>query len=187
MSQQSIILEDPRLEYLPGALVEPAKATMLEAQGVITMPALSELFHHGAVAGFFRRDWGSGWSIPSMPGPCAPMVMFTVPGLPVINWCAKLIATPKLKKEMANGQHPIGLLRLVADGGQAGTSSVGLANTEQSVIDLSTMQAPADDGTWIVRGRAKMHAPTSSFVGYTLYGHAREMRVVWAAISQTES
>ena len=186
MSKQHIVLEDPKNEYWPGALITVERALALQSRGVVTQPVIPELFHHGALGGFFRRDWGSGWSIPATPGPCAPMAMFTVTAVEGIRWTAKLIATQVMLEEIKQGKRPVGMLRLVADGNQAGSSGGCLSNNEDSVVDLSKLGEPDADGTWTVHGSARVNVPTDLLIGYTLYGYAREMRVVWAAISQTE-
>ena len=183
---QFIILEDPQNRYWRGALVEREKAHALQAQGVISMPVEPTLFHTNAVAGFFRRDWGGGWAIPQMAGPCGPMVMHVIPNLHTVNWVACIVGTPALLAEVAAGKKPIGLLRLVTDSGQRGLQSGGLSNQEESVIDVSTVGDPSPEGTWIIRGRGRIDASTDLLLGFTLYGHAHEMRVAWAAISQTE-
>lgn len=182
---QRIILEDPTGEYWPGSLVTEERANALAARGVASMPVEPSLFHSSAVAGFFRRDWGAGWGIPMVPGPCAAMLLYTVSGLHTLNWSAKIVPTPKLLEEMKAGKNPSGLIRLVTDSGQVGVSAGGLSNTDASVVDLSNLGEPGTDG-WIVQASARTDASSSTMIGYTLYGHAREMRVAWAALSQTE-
>lgn len=186
---QFIVLEDPLRVYLPGTILEPEQAHASTAKGTVCLPIEQILFDRGALGGFFRRDWGQGRIAPSVPGPCAPLVMHVVPTMHKLWWAAKLEGSPRLIAEMRAGEQAIGQLRVVGDSGQSDVIACGLSNDGGSVIDLSSLDINEASGvtpSWVVQGTARLHVPNSGFMGFMLYGHAREMRILWTAISLTE-
>jgi hypothetical protein len=115
--------------------------------------------------------------------------MHVVPNMHKIWWAAKLEASPRLIAEMRAGEQAIGQLRVVVDSSQSDVMACGLSNEAGSVVDLSTLdvnEASDIENAWVVRGTARLHAPNPGFMGFMLYGHAREMRILWTAISLTE-
>jgi hypothetical protein len=180
-----MVLEDLRQQYLPGTVVDAAKAQQLIVEEVVTIPVCQSLFAYNAVSGFYFRQYGHGQLVPNMPGMCGQMLMFAHPGLHSLNWVAKISATSVLRKEIESGKPPQGTLRIVADSGQ-NVFAGGVANLDGSIVDLSKLTDVRADGTWIVRARARLDMPTTCFAGFALWGGAREMRVSWVALSQTE-
>jgi hypothetical protein len=183
---QHVVIEDLKRVYQLGTVVETEKAAVLATEGVVTIPVEPALFTYNAVAGYFFKSWGAGQQLPVMSGICCQMVLSVVPQLHTLNTIVKLRPMSALLAEVKAGKSPSGMIRLIADSSQSSFDACGVANTLESVIDLSKLGELDASNAWIVRAKSRIDAPTSTLLGLAIYGYAREMRISWAAVSQTE-
>lgn len=172
------VIEDPKREYWPGALVDPSLEAQLKDRGVAMIQVCPELFKRNAVAGVFVRHWGSGWVLnPALPARVAPMVLYVAPTHRTIQWAMRLLPVKGVALD--------GYLRIVGDSGQLQVLSGGLS-AENNVIEMATLGLPDAQGGWTVSGTMPLSLYTEGYLGMTWYGAARGVRVIWAAVSQLE-
>jgi hypothetical protein len=180
-----IVLEDPDHNLRPGMIVDAEHAHAYAGKGVILMPAMPELLVRGSICGFMQRFFGDGIELSEMPGPVCTLALLGVAELRTLNWAAKLAPTPELGAEIESGKGALGKLRVIGDSSQACFNLAGVSQTETSVADFGNVELLAD-GEILVRGKATLNLPSIGPVGFALYGHGRQLRLLWAAISQTE-
>jgi hypothetical protein len=180
-----VIVEDLTRAYPFGMLVENERAAMLAGEGVTTLAVEPALFSYSSVGGFFQRFYGHGVEIPSVPGSICKSTLHVVPYMHTIRWIARLAPTQKFLAD-GEGRLPTGMLRLVTDSSQANCQSGGLSNVEGSILDLSKVGEPNVENAWIVKAQARVDVPAAMQLGFALYGHARDLKISWLAISQTE-
>lgn len=178
--QHHVVVEDPKGEYWEGAIVDSTTAGVLSARGVVVLPVAAELFHVSAVGGYFKRAWGAGWPLPKHPGLSCPMLLFVTQRQTAVHWVARLVRDVE-SDERANFN---GLVRLTPDSTQALAQRPGfVADDREPAFDLSTLGPEREDGGWLIRGRAKVFAPSDGYMGLALYGAGPGLRVAWAAVS----
>lgn len=193
MNQEQIVLEDASGNYWPGALIPGPSAPAMRAKGVAMMPVAADLLpapagmpraRRNAVLGFFRRDYGAGWQLKPTPEIVCPMVLYVVPGYPVIHWRARIVApTAAAAQAQRRGQ-----LRICTDSMQSGAGAFGLTIPSGQHVELGAL-GPADDvGGWVVGGKASLHATLEGYAGISLWGSCTngDLRIAWAAVSATK-
>jgi hypothetical protein len=178
-----IVVWDPEGEYWEGALVDETRARVLEARHVVTLPVDASLLKRGGVAGYHRRSWGAGWPLDHFtPRMACPLTMFVDQAHRTVDWVARLALDPG--KPGAKPEDLMGQLRLVGDGAQGGADHASLTPNTPAV-DVRTLAVADEWGGWTVGGRCTMHAPADRHYGFSLYGTAPGLRVLWAAVSLT--
>jgi hypothetical protein len=184
-----VVTWDPTGQQDEGALIADEVARALRNKGAATMPIEPDLMRIGAAAGYHRRGWGSGWTMSSvLPARIVPMVLWVARDVPNIHWQARLTPSPELQVE---GGIPkgglVGRLVLAADTAQQGVGSANLEQAERGRVDFEDLGQPDAHGGWTVGGRASIRQMTDGFVGLSLYGFGRGLRIKWSAITQTRS
>ena len=194
MSTKHVVLWDPSDEYWEGALVDPQVATLLRARHVATLPIEQDLIGRTAIAGYFKRSWGSGWPLGSkVPTLACPLVLYVqrdpnpaVPSPRRLNFAARLVAeNPEVLSHAREGGGMSGMIRFAADSGQRGAHAGGVGGDQDSLIDVSKIGKPDELDGWTIYGGAKVNAPIDGFIGLALYSQAPGLRVAWAAVSQS--
>jgi hypothetical protein len=125
----------------------------------------------GPVDGYFRRDWGRGVAFASGRGERrCPMVLRAYDRRAYIHWAARLIPL---------GPDPSGQIRLSGDG--SGGFESGIA----PVVVPGRLESLILDGKGgvTIHGTCELASSPGALVGLALYGAAREVAVVWSAVS----
>jgi hypothetical protein len=190
MTQTHVIIQDPAREYWEGGLVEGEVALVLRARGVITLPIEPALLQKSALAGYYRRSWGSGWPLSlSIPRMHCPMVLYAAPsdtpGQGRLNAVLRLVPDADAIRPVRKGARLAGFLQLAAESGQPGSHSGGFQPDVDTRIDVQALgPLDADDG-WTVYAGGQLNVPADGFFSCALYGAAAGLRVAWCAISQS--
>ncbi len=182
--QNYIVVEDPENQYFEGSLVEAQRAEQLQQRGVAVLPVVPDLFKKSGAGGFFKRAWGSGWPLDALyPKMTAQMALFCDPIYKQMNWRARLVASPEfLAMDPVSRQ---GQLQLVADTSQRTPFNASCVPIDRPVV-IRELGAPDARGGWVIGGRATIAVQTEGHYGFSLYGHAPGLRVLWAAVSVTQ-
>lgn len=143
-------------------------------------PELLLLLGTNALAGCYSRTWGVGISFDAnrIEHGC-PMVLWAVPGIPVLYWRARIeqIRVEKIP--------PQGSLRIVTNPNQPGAMQGGLsATTKSEHVSLYELEQPDKNGGWTVGGHLGLNVPCEGMIGVRIQAIARNVRVLWSAISQ---
>lgn len=175
MSAAYVVLHDPRGKWTAGAMVDPAMMRHLQGYGVLMLPVEPDLLDANALAGLYWRQWGAGWVLPeTTPGRVCPMALHMVPEAPLLHWCARL----EVDKTVTAADRAGGVLRLVGDSAQG----FRVLTVQGPTVDFGSLDA--DQHVHHVAGTVRV-SPDRGLYGFALYGAARGVRVVAAAISQT--
>ena len=189
-----IVVWDPEQQYWEGSLVvEVEQARALAKRGVCLLPVVAKVMTAAADAGFFKRAWGKGIAVP-VGGHQAicPLSIYALHDMHYLHWCARLVPTPDAARDEEGVLKPIrGMLRLVPDGTQLGGFQAALQGAERDRVDLEQL-GPVDEwGGWTVGGSALLRQSIDAKAAVSLHGSAQgersQLRVAWAAISQTTS
>lgn len=154
----------------PGKFVDP-----------VTLPIEETLITRvHALSGFAFSPWGIGahFNHNQIQHSC-PMVLWIVPGIPVLHWIARVEQMDK------RGIPPSGSLRLVSNPGQPGAMQGGLSSlANSSHVDLNSLGLPDEHGGWTVGGHLGVLAQGEGMLAVRLQGICQNVRVLWSAISQ---
>lgn len=143
-------------------------------------PELLLLLGMNAIAGCYSRTWGGGISFDAnrIEHGC-PMVLWAIPGIPVLYWRARI------EQVAFRGIPPQGTLRLVTNPNQPGAMQGGLSSTTTSEhVNLYELGLPDQNGGWTVGGHLGLSVPCEGMIGVRIQAIARNVRVLWSAISQ---
>lgn len=181
-----IVVEDPKGEYWEGAVVNQEYATVLKSRGVALLQVEPHLFRASAIAGFFKRAWGSGWPLDALaPRMHCPMTLYAFKELQALHWAARIVpASQAVADQMAEGKG-VGTLRFTGDTGQCVGFAGGIMNTGGCYIEAQKLGKPDERGGWTVGGSTVLQVQTEGLFACALYGAAAGLRVVWAAVSQS--
>jgi|HubBroStandDraft_4_1064222.scaffolds.fasta_scaffold03444_11 hypothetical protein len=196
MTQTHVVLTDPSGEFWEGALVSAETAHMLRRRRAVTLPIEPTLLQRSALAGYYRRAWGSGWPLSeTIPRMHCPMILYAVPPNVVqagrLNFAVRLVPDTNAMEAARErgGAAFIGSIRLAPETGQPGTHAGGFSpSTQEDIVtafDLSKLGPLDADGGWTVVGCAQLNVPSEGFFACALYGAAAGLRVAWAAVSQS--
>jgi hypothetical protein len=186
-----IVVWDPDGEWWEGALVpEPEQARALAQRRVCLLPVVPQLLQASADAGYFRRAWGKGVALPTGGhGPLCPLSLYAVHDMHYIHWAARLTPTADIERMPDDSLRLVGMLRLVPDGMQRGGFQAQLEGAERDKVDFSLLGPPDEQGGWTVGGTARIRQAIDAKACVSLHGSAMgarpQLRVVWAAITQT--
>ena len=176
---QSLVLWDPEGQFWEGALVSEMQARELAGRGVALIPVEPEMFARHAVAGYFRRAWGSGWALaPAEHMALSPMVLYVLSGQQTIHWRARLVPTKEIVEKNKVVQPIAGTLRLVSSSGGLGVSAT-------VAVDIAKLSEPDDAGGWTVGGDTSISPQVEGLYNLALYGAARGVKLIWSAVSNT--
>lgn len=175
---ERVVAWDPTGKYIEGDILEGRAAQDVVARRAATLPVSKDIVAKGAICGYMRAGYGHGWQFdPVLSRRGAPTVLYIVPGIPFVNWCARVQVVEK--------DSPVtGQLRFMADSGQLGTISGGLRN-EDDPIDFGSLTSPDANGGWTISGRSTYTSQYQGVAGFGLYGALRNARVMWCAVTQT--
>lgn len=186
-AETKIVVWDPDGEYWPGALVNPPTLTPggmmvdpgstagLVKRGVVMLPVEPKLFRLSGVGGYAKREWGSGWPLPTgVSKNFAPLTLYCTSDYEYIHWCVRL---------MGEGATD-GALRIASDASQPNPLRAGLTYDTASHVDLRQLGPVDKHGGWTVGGSARAKLPCDGTYGFSLYGVGNGLRVVFAAMSQ---
>ncbi len=190
-----VVVHDPEDQFWEGAVVPAMQVPSLRARQATTLPIDPLLVGQrmrSAVSGYFRRGWGSGWSIdvpvPRMTCPMALYVERQDRSTP-IWWAARIKLDPAVAEAVRAGARPQGSLRLAADAQQAGAFSGGFAGTPDNVVDGPRIPEkfgmPDREDGWVLHGRGLVTPPLDGVLALGLWGHLQGARVLWAAVTQS--
>lgn len=175
---ERVVVWDPTGKYFEGDILEGRAASDVAARRAATLPVSKDLIERGAICGYMRAGYGHGWQYDqSLSKRGAPTALYIVPGLPYVNWIARVQALD-LKKPV------LGHLQLMADAAQLGLMSGGLKN-ERDTIGFDESMKPDAEGGWTIEGRAIYTSQFQGAAGFALYGSLSNARVMWCAVSQT--
>lgn len=184
-----VVVHDPEGTFWEGALVEAGAVGALRARGVVMLPIDDRMPWLGksAVAGYFRRSWGSGWPIgTAVPRMASPLLLYVVRGdkPSSIHWCARVVLEREALEQVRAGQKPLGLIQLAADTSQPAAMSGGFISGPGNVQHGDKLGEPDQEGGWTLHGSGLIAPPCDGFAGLGLWGHLQGCRVAWAAVSQ---
>lgn len=173
-----ILVWDPIGEFVEGDLFDgEQRIAAIERRGGVFLPYEREIgSQNNAVAGYYRRTWGSGVVFDRMIGRKAcPMVLYVTQGASFIHWAARVM--PIDHSDVVRG-----LFRCVSDTGQIGTLGGGM-NAVDNAIEISEL--PIDKfGGWTIRGTNRLNCSLTGYLGVAIHARAFGARVVWSAITQ---
>ena len=153
----------------------------VSVRGVL-LPQARELFEivrTNALAGHFVRDWSDARFDSNRIEHDCPMVLWVLPGIPVLHWVARLEPVQR------EGPGPSGTLRLVGNPSQPGSIQGGLTALANSAhVDLNALGLPDEHGGWTVGGHLGVLVPGEGLLAVRIQGVCRNVRVLWSAISQ---
>jgi hypothetical protein len=183
---QRVVVWDPEGWYWEGAIIpESVAGPGRELRGLVALPCEPELFLLGAVHGYFRRSWGSGWPVDTArPAIHCPLVIAQVPERETVHWAARLVpASPQWAKDIVQGKGA-GTLRFSPDTAR-GTGTGALLPSETRAIDGRHLGPVDSSGGWTVGGRAMLATREGTYLSFGLYGAMQGVRVAWAALTLT--
>lgn len=172
-----ILVWDPTGEIPEGEILEGAnKIAAVERRGGVVLPFDPKLATNNAVAGYFRRSWGSGIHFDRMIGLRAcPMMIYAVPDFPSFHWAARIMPIEGAKETK-------GIFRCTNNSGQVGTLTGGLGAMGEP-IELN--DTPPDKfGGWTIRGSNRLNCTLEGYLGLSIYATAVGARVMWSAVTQ---
>ena len=178
MHKHHVVVDDPTGQYYEGSLVEPVRAEQLRTKGTALLPVDPNLFLSSGVGGYFRRGWGSGWPfVGAHPMMHAPLLLLCDERHTWLHWCARLVRSDA-------GPIQPGQLRIAADPGQHTAGRIAKLRIEGLPIDVQKL-GPVDParGGWVVGGTAALTIGAEGHYGFSLWGYAPGMSVVWVAAS----
>lgn len=182
---QHVVVWDPEGDYWEGAVVESSVAARLGNRGVITLPVVPDHFKWSGVAGWAKRAWGAGLPLDSLvPAMAAPLTLYCHPEARGLTWAARLV--PDVR---ADGQGPArrrageGMIRFTSDTGQRTVGKGQYSEVEERAVLVRDFHEPDNNGGWTIRGRGHVSIGSEGHYGYSLYGTAPGLRVVWVAAS----
>jgi len=189
----NIVVWDPAGEWWEGALVpEPEQARELARRGACLLPVVPQLLSAASDAGFFKRAWGKGVALATGgPMPLCPLGLYAVHDMHYLHWAARLVPTADVERREDGSHKLVGMLALVPDGTQRGGFQAQLEGADRSRVDLSLLGPPDEAGGWTVGGYARVRQMNDAKVCVCLHGAAMgaraQLRVAWAAVTQTAS
>ena len=175
-----IVTEDKSGKLRQGEVITVAQSQVL-TDGVSTMPVNRELLEIGAISGYFRRDYGKGLLLSDVgPAIACKLALYVSPVFKFIHWSARIAVA--IKADIDKG----GSLRLVADSSQ-GLAAASVGSTSITAYPFSRItEDMIIDGGCVIQGTARLSVNEEGTYGFGLYGSGRGVRVLWAAITQTE-
>jgi hypothetical protein len=187
MAIRELVLWDPSGIYWEGALVDAgANAEALRRRGVALLPVDTVLLRAGAMGGYVKRAWGSGWRLTEVPSHHCQMAMLLQHERTRLHWVARLVP-----HELEKGQKPRGWLRLLGDASQPPVSAAPVFpaeradRTDMTTVSFDTIGEPDESGGWTVSGEAGCGLINAGFFAFALHGAGRGVAIAWAAVSQT--
>ena len=186
MSKSNLVVWDPAGQYWEGALVSESESPALIARNVVLLPVRPHLFARAAIAGYFRRAWGSGWPIGSeRPTMHCPMVIYALKEFRTIHWTARLVPESKGVPAMLAERRMQGGLKYTSDSGQLVGLSGGFATSDSCYIDPSQLGNIDEYGGWTKSGSASLQVTNDGLFTSAFFGSIPGVAIAWAAISQT--
>lgn len=177
-----VVVDDPGDEFQEGSLIAPDRARMLEARGMVSLPADPELFRVSGVGGFYKRAWGAGWPLNSTtPRFFCPITLYVTRSHHQLSWAARLVVDPTVPER----DRFVGLLRLTVDTAQPSAMTGGFVGNDprgNNLVDVSRLGPPTANGGWIVRGDGRIQSTGEGFLALGLYGMAPGLAIQWLAV-----
>jgi hypothetical protein len=124
--------------------------------------------------------------------PICPLSIYALHDFHYLHWMARIVPTSDALRDEDGKLKPVrGMLRLVPDGTQLGGFQAALEGADRDRVDFEKLGAPDEWGGWTVGGSARVRQMIDAKVAVSLHGSALgpvpQLRVAWAALSQTAS
>ena len=177
MNHVYVVVDDPRGDFPNGALIGTTEKGVITRHGGRALPCRPDLLKKNGASGFFRRDWGTGWILPStIPEIICPTVLYAATDSERVHWAARL--APLGTQPVRGGVH------LKGDSSQRGPMLAPIHREDLPCPPFQELGHPDDRGGWTIGGEVSMRVSQEGFFGLGLYafGHGR---ILWLALSQT--
>lgn len=172
-----------------GQIVGQREYLQLKAAGVVMLPYAEPLARLSGVGGYHRRAWGEGITLSGLtPRLACPLTVFlTTQQRAKLSWCALAVPDAETMRDLGAGRRPYtGRVQLAGDQSQAIASKI-VTTGNGGMVQLDGLGSPQyrkDLGGFLLEGVTEALVPMDGHYGLGIYGMARGLRVVWAAVAQ---
>lgn len=193
-TEHQVVIWDPRGTYYEGAVVSAKEAAKLQPHGVVMLPVMVEQLKASGVGGYVKRSWGAGIALDSrVPAAFGPIALYleprmraygdqTKPGNAAVSWCARLVPDAARPVELFDG-----MLRFTSDSSQRGPTRATYREEGDRTARMRDLLPPDTHGGWTLTGMGVVGADSEGVCGFTLYGCAPGLRLLWMAASVSVS
>lgn len=173
-----VVVEDHQDPLGEGSLLaEPNLIAKTVARGVCVLPVEPFAYLHFSLGGYVRRGWGrDGWRFSRGAGERGcPMLIQIGEGTSYLHWAARVVG---------RGLSPsLSSLRLIVDTSNPAAVTVGLTPVEECPAFVPDEFRGTSYGIRIARGVSSCQSLSPGFLALSLYAVARDVSVLWSAVS----
>ena len=194
MEQKYIVVEGANHPWRNGTLregqiIDRNEFLRLQAAGVVMLPYAEPLAKLSGIGGYHRRAWGEGITLNGLaPRLVCPLTVFlTRQHNAKLSWVALAVPDEETMRDLQAGRRPYtGRAQLAGDPSQTIATKL-VTGGDGGMVQFDGLGMPQyrkDLGGFLLRGDTEARVPMDGYYGLGIYGMARGLRVVWAAVAQ---